>query len=269
MNEVFSLTPGRTPLVCSFPHDGVEIPPDIEARMTAEAKRRPDTDWHVARLYDFAGELGASVLVPRHSRYVVDLNRDPAGTVLYPGADNTGLVPTSTFANEPIYLPGQEPSEDEVRARAERFHRPYHSALAGELERLRALHGFAIVFDAHSIRSVVPRFFEGRLPDLNLGTASGQSLDAELGERLFDVLRGNDAGFSSVRDGRFRGGFITRCYGRPREHLHAVQLELAQDCYMDERFPYGFDEAKAARLRPTLRSFVEALLAWAEEWRGA
>ncbi|MCC6897481.1 MAG: N-formylglutamate deformylase [Polyangiaceae bacterium] len=269
MSAVFSLVTGTAPLLVSFPHDGTEIPDDLEQRMTPEARRRPDTDWHVARLYELVGALGASVLTPRHSRYVVDLNRSPTGAVLYPGADNTGLVPTSTFAGDPIYLPGQEPSDDEVIARIEAYHQPYHQAIESELARLVGAHGVAIVFDAHSIRSEVPRFFEGRLPDLNLGTASGASADPGLAERLDRVLSDNRDGYSSVRDGRFKGGYITRHYGRPAQGVHAVQLELSQRTYMHEAPPFAFDEARANRLRPTLRRFVVALLAWAGEQRRA
>ena len=263
MGSTFTLTMGSAPLVVSFPHDGTEIPHEIEARLTPAARRRPDTDWHVARLYAFVAELGASLLVPRCSRYVADLNRSPTGAVLYPGADNTGLVPTSTFDGQAIYLPGEEPSDDEVGGRIEAFHRPYHQALRAELERLRTAHGVAVVFDAHSIRSEVVRFFDGTLPDLNLGTASGASVDDELGELLHRALSENRDGYTSVRDGRFKGGYITRHYGRPADGWHAVQLELAQLTYMNEAHPYAFDLEKVAQLRPTLRRFVQTILSWA------
>lgn len=257
------------PLLVSFPHDGTEIPPELAARLTPAARRLPDTDWHVARLYGFVAELGASLLVARCSRYVADLNRSPTGALLYPGADNTGLVPTSTFDGDPIYLPNHEPTDEEVGERIARYHRPYHQALEAELDRLRAAHGLAIVFDAHSIRSRVARFFDGALPDLNLGTASGASLDHDLGERLHRTLSENRDGYTSVRDGRFKGGYITRHYGRPADGWHSVQLELAQVTYMNEAHPYVFDPAKADRLRPTLRRFVQTLLSWASARRSA
>src|SRR5262245_19198718 len=175
MTDGFTLELGRVPVILSCPHDGTEIPAEIAARMTDQALRRPDTDWHVSRLYSFVGELGASRIVPRWSRYVVDLNRDPSGTDLYPGADNTGIVPVTSFDRAELYRVGQTPSSDETRERIASFFEPYHSALENEIGRLIAEHGVAVVFDAHSIRSEVPRFFDGVLSDLNLGSAAGAS----------------------------------------------------------------------------------------------
>jgi len=255
---------GDTPLLVSFPHDGTDIPPEIEARMTDAVLARPDTDWHVARLYEFVAELGASTLRPRSSRYVVDLNRDPSGNVLYPGADNTGLVPTTTFDQQPIYRPGCEPDANEIAARIERWFSPYHAKLEREIERLLARHGIAVVFDAHSIRSQVPRFFDGVLPDLNLGTASGTSADDALASRAFNVLASSRE-YSAVRDARFKGGFITRHYGEPARGVHALQLELSQKNYMHETPPYDFDEPRANALRSLLRRFVGELLEFARQ----
>jgi N-formylglutamate deformylase len=264
VSEPFILRQGTAPLLVSFPHDGTEIPLEIAARMTPAALARPDTDWHVARLYDFVAELGASTLQPRMSRYVVDLNRDPSGAALYPGADNTSLVPTSTFERQSIYQPGQEPDAAEIAERIERWFLPYHAAIEREIRRLLESFGVAVVFDAHSIRSEVPRFFDGVLPDLNLGTASGESADETLASLAFQVLSSAD-GYSAVRDARFKGGFITRRYGRPARGVHAVQLELAQKNYMHEAPPYDFDEARADRLRPVLREFVGVLLDFARQ----
>jgi N-formylglutamate deformylase len=170
-----ALTRGRLPLLVSFPHAGTGIPPDIEARMTPEARLRADTDWHLPQLYDFVAQMGASTLVPQMSRYVIDLNRPPEDTNLYPGQDTTGLVPQDTFRKQPLYLPGQAPDAAEAQQRRERYWEPYHDALRGELDRLRALHGSVVLWDAHSIASVLPRFFEGKLPDLNLGTDQGRA----------------------------------------------------------------------------------------------
>jgi N-formylglutamate deformylase len=262
-----SLELGTTPLVVSFPHDGLFIPAALERRMTEAALRRPDTDWHVARLYDFCAELGASRLTAHASRYVVDLNRDPEGHELYPGADNTGLCPTTTFDREPIYSPGQEPSADEIATRVRDWFEPYHRALGQEIARLVQRYGVAVVLDAHSIRSEVPRFFTGMLPDLNLGTASGASADQKLSARAFSVLTGGD--YEAVRDQRFKGGYITRHYGKPASNVSALQLELAQKNYMNERHPYDFDAEKADALRSVLRPFVAELIAWARERAGA
>jgi N-formylglutamate deformylase len=250
---------GTAPLLVSFPHDGTELGGSIARRLTPAGLGLPDTDWHVARLYDFVSGLGASTLVARFSRYVVDLNRDPSGAALYPGASNTELCPTRTFDDEAIYQDGQEPDAVEIAERTERWFSPYHALIAAELERMRARHGVAVLLDAHSIRSVVPRFFQGVLPDLNLGTAAGKSCAPELGERAFSVLAGAK-GYSAVRDGRFKGGYITRRFGDPARGVHALQLELAQKNYMSELPPYGFDDARAERLRVVLRAFVDVLV---------
>jgi N-formylglutamate deformylase len=182
--EPYRFTPGTAPLLVSMPHVGTHLPADIAAPMTEAAHAVPDTDWHVDRLYDFLGELGASVLAGTHSRYVIDLNRPPDDRPLYPGASNTGLCPTTTFADEPIYRDGETPDAAEVERRRAQIWRPYHARLQGELGVIKARHGIALLWEAHSIRSRVPRFFEGRLPDLNLGTADGASADPRLLARV-------------------------------------------------------------------------------------
>jgi N-formylglutamate amidohydrolase len=258
--DIFHFTAGTTPLLVSMPHGGTHIPEALQARLTPEALAVPDTDWHVGRLYDFAGALGASLIRATHSRYVIDLNRDPSGTPLYPGASNTELCPTALFDERPIYRPGEAPDAAELTQRQERYWRPYHAHLRATLDALKARHGYAILFDAHTIRSRVPRFFEGRLPDLNLGSGGGVSAAPALIERAHAAARGA-AGFSAALDGRFKGGYITRHYGRPRDGVHALQLELSQITYMDEDPPFGFREDRASTIRPVLRRVVEALLA--------
>jgi len=260
--DTYRFEAGRTPLLVSMPHCGTQIPEDIAARMTGAARRLPDTDWHVDRLYAFAAARGASVLRAAYSRYVIDLNRAPDDSALYPGADNTGLCPTTCFDHAPVYRPGAAPDADEVAARRERFWRPYHARLAQALEDLRARHGVAVLYEAHTIRSRVPRFFQGTLPDLNLGTASGRSCAPALRGRLAGVLA-TAAQYSHVVDGRFQGGYITRAYGDPACGVHAVQLELAQRTYMDEAYPFTYREERAARIQPVLRRVLEAALAWA------
>ena len=258
MTDVFTLHRGDAPLLLSLPHDGSLIPPALAQRMVPAARRAPDTDWHVARLYAFARELGASILVPRHSRYVVDLNRPEDDVSLYPGQNTTGLCPIVQFSGEPVYLEGQGPDAAEVAARVDTYWRPYHQSLQSELARIRAQHGRAVLWEGHSIRGVVPFLFEGRLPDLNLGTAAGASCSPGLQSRLEAVLAAQDE-YDWVANGRFKGGHITRHYGDPGNGVDAVQLEISQRNYMDET-SFDWDEGKAARLQRELRALLEAAL---------
>ncbi|WP_404379826.1 N-formylglutamate deformylase [Caenispirillum salinarum] len=261
MPDVYDLTRGDSPLIVSMPHCGTALPPGLEERLTPEARTLPDTDWHIPRLYDFAGGMGATVLAARYSRYVVDLNRPPGNESLYPGQATTGLCPETLFDGAPLYADGRGPGEAEVAERVETCWRPYHAALAEEIARVKDRHGFALLYDAHSIRSHVPRLFKGRLPDLNLGTAMGESCPSALREALALVLAEiSTHGHPAVVDGRFIGGYITRHYGRPGESVFAVQMELAQAAYMEETPPFAFDEAKAAAFRPHLRKVLETLL---------
>lgn len=256
--DIFRLDQGTAPLLISLPHDGSHIPDDIAARMHPAARRSPDTDWHVARLYaPLAQALGASLLRPLASRYVVDLNRPADGHALYPGRRETGLVSTIGFDGEPLYREG-EPDESEVQRRVNEYWRPYHAALQQELARLRQMHGRVVLWEGHSIRSRVPMLFDGRLPDLNLGTADGASCSPSLQQRLEDVLRAQDR-FDVAVNGRFKGGYITRQYGRPDEGVDAVQLEMTQHNYMDEE-SFAWDEGKAAVLRAAIEPLLRACL---------
>jgi N-formylglutamate amidohydrolase len=236
------------------------MPPDLVPRLTPAALTLPDTDWHVELLYAFSRAVGATLLVATHSRYVIDLNRDPTGAALYPGANNTELCPTRTFGDEAIYAHDRLPDAAEIAIRRAQYFEPYHALLAAEIERVRARHGYAIVLDGHSIRSRVPRFFAGRLPDLNLGTADGASCSAAVQAAAGVVLAGAEA-FTSVVNGRFKGGYVTRHYGDPARGVHALQLEVAQACYMDEAPPYRRNSARATPLVAVLERLVGALLA--------
>lgn len=259
----FTLRRGTTPLLVSLPHVGTEIAPDIAARLLPHALAVPDTDWHLERLYAFAhDELGASLIVPRWSRYCVDLNRPSENTPMYAGANNTELCPTRAFTGEPIYRDGAVPDDAEVKRRVAQYWQPYHDALATELARLKSEHGHALLYDGHSIKSELPWLFEGRLPDLNLGTASGASCDPGLRAALAAVLAAQTR-FTQVADGRFKGGHITRRYGRPGEGVHAVQMEMCWHCALaGEAPPYAYDEARAAEVQPVLRALLVAMLAW-------
>ncbi len=262
--SVFRLQQGRVPLLISLPHVGTEIPPELAEHLVPRALASEDTDWHLERLYGpLADSLGASLIVPRYSRYVIDLNRPPNDQPLYPGAaGGTGLVPTRFFSDDPLYVEGAEPDAAGVAARREAYWQPYHDALAAELARLRGQHGHALLFDGHSIRSELPWLFDGMLPALNLGTADGAACAPVITERLGALLAGQQR-FSQVVNGRFKGGYITRHYGQPGQGVHAVQLEMCQRCYMDEAADprEAYDEAHAAEVAPLISRMLQELLA--------
>ncbi len=260
----FRFRQGTRPLLISMPHVGTHVPPALAARLTDEAQRVPDTDWHLERLYDFADTLGASVLVATHSRFVIDLNRPPDGASLYPGQSVTGLCPVDLFDDQPLYRdPADVPSEAEIAERRAAIWQPYHTQLAQELTRIQAQHGVAALWDAHSIRSVLPRFFAGRLPDLNLGTADGASCSPALAEQLLAIGQAAP-GYTAVLNGRFKGGHITRQYGNPAQGIHAVQLEMTQCSYMQESWPFDYLPEVAAGVQPHVRRMLEAVLAFVE-----
>ena len=263
-SDIFALTRGMAPLLVSFPHAGTRIPPELERRMTPAALQRADVDWHLPQLYDFARGMGASLLVARHARHVIDLNRPPEDESLYPGQDVTGLIPLDTFRKEPLYQSGEEPDAAEVRDRVARYWQPYHDALSAELARLRALHGQVVLWEAHSICSVLPRFFAGKLADLNLGTAEGGAC-APAVQAAVEAQLAAQTTFAHVSNGRFKGGHITRHYGNPDKCVHAVQLEMCWSCYMAERPPYELDAKRVERLSPVLQALVLTMLRWSPQ----
>ena len=254
-----SLTTGNGPLLLAQPHGGTEIPPAIEARLNPLGLARADTDWHISRLYDGLVEDATVIATPIH-RYVIDVNRDPADASLYPGQNTTSLCPTTTFDGAPIYRAGEEPGADEIAERRETWHRPYHEAIAEQLQRIQQRHGFAILYDCHSIRSEVPFLFAGRLPDFNIGSNGGASCHPALEQAVAERCA-SAKGYSSVVNGRFKGGWTTRHYGAPGAGRHAIQMELAQSTYMLERAPWTFDEDKAATLRVILADVLRNLVA--------
>ena len=265
---IFALQSGDSPLIISFPHSGECLPTELAERMTAQGRAVPDTDWHVPKLYDFACALGVTTIQANYSRYVVDLNRPVDGTPLYQGQSETQLCPTTTFVDDPIYLPGQEPKAEEIHTRIEQFYKPYHQRLAAEINRIRERHGFALLWDAHSIQSVLPRFFKGTLPNLNLGTADGQSCDPKLTAQLGKIL--SESGFETIVNGRFKGGYITRHYGNPSGdpsgglsgNIHAVQMEISQRTYMSEYPDFVYHHQLAEKLKNLLETMVGVMLAF-------
>ncbi len=251
----YTLHSGTSPLLISIPHAGTHLPPDIAAQLTPVGRQRIDTDWHVDLLYDFAAAEGASLLTATHSRTVVDLNRNPEGGLLYPGQHETTVCPTETFAGAPLYAAPLTPAE--IARRIPLYWTPYHQALTAELDRIHAQHGTAHLLDAHSIRGEIPRLFPGLLPDLNYGTNNGASASEALTARALAATAPHP--FTTILNGRFLGGHITRHYGRPSQGIHAIQLELAQRTYTDEAEPNPYDPTRAGPLKTALRALVQEL----------
>ncbi|MDH5621154.1 MAG: N-formylglutamate deformylase [Gammaproteobacteria bacterium] len=256
MKPVFRQHRGDLPLLISVPHDGRDIPDDVAARMSDAGRSIPDTDWHVAELYAFARDMGASTVVANYSRYVVDLNRAADDTPLYPGQVATGLCPLQTFAGAAIYREGGVDDAEKAHRVATYWH-PYHEHIRRTLDALRSRHGYALLWDAHSIPSMVPRLFAGELPQLNLGSNSSASCAPKIEAAVAAVATASQ--YSSVINGRFKGGYITRHYGSPQDNIHALQLEIAQRAYMNEQST-AFDVAKADELRDILRAMLASFL---------
>jgi formiminoglutamase len=251
------VTEGEGPVLLAQPHGGTEIPSAILQRLNEQGHARADTDWHIGRLYAGLLESASIVSTPIH-RYVIDANRDPADESLYPGQNSTTLCPTTTFDGDPIYLPGQEPSADEIEQRQLLYHQPYHDSLQEQLERIHQRHGYAILYDCHSIRSLVPYLFEGRLADFNIGSNSGSSCDPLIESALHHQCSQAHE-YSTVLNGRFKGGWTTRHYGQPQQGYHAIQMELAQLNYMAERPPWSYEDASAGKLRVILAAILANL----------
>ncbi len=259
MTAPFTFMPGNGPLVISAPHAGTHVPPALASRMTANGRALADTDWNIDRLYAFARELDASLLVATHTRYVIDLNRAPDGKALYPGQRNTGLCPAETFDDAPIWLDGEAPAQIEIDARRAEIWQPYHDCIAAALSAAKKHHGYALLWDAHSIRGHVPALFPGRLPDFNIGTNDGATCPDDIARELAALA--GEAGYTAIVNGRFKGGYITRHYGRPDAGIFAIQLELVQETYMEETPPWQFDAPKAAHVAGVIARLVRHYLA--------
>ena len=255
--NIVEVTQGGSPIILGQPHGGTHVPDAIFARLNENGQQLADTDWHIGQLYDGLLE-GATVVASNIHRYVIDANRDPAGTSLYPGQNTTTLVPLTDFDGQAIWRSGQEPTPEEVAERRALYHAPYHAALAAEIERVKARHGVAILYDCHSIRSDIPFLFAGQLPVFSIGTNMGATCDPAVEAAAKEIAFAAD-GFDAVKNGRFKGGWTTRNYGRPARNEHAIQMELAQRSYMEEAAPWTYRPDRAEVLRPHLRKLLKSL----------
>ena len=255
--ELFSLSEGDAPLIISVPHAGIFVPEEIKNRFTAEGRELADTDWHVPLLYqDYAAKHNVTMIAANYSRYVIDLNRPSDDTPLYPGQKKVPLCPDMTFEDKPVYDDGQAPAKDEIAERITAYWQPYHDELARQIERVKSLHGYAVLYDAHSIAQELPSLFNGKLPDINIGTAAGKSCGAGIGEAA--LAEAKKSNYSTILNGRFIGGYITRHYGDPAHDVHAVQMELVRKNYMDED-GFKYREDLAANLIPVLERVLDTV----------
>ncbi|MBA5777207.1 N-formylglutamate deformylase [Stappia sp. F7233] len=256
--KAVEVTEGASPVILGMPHTGLHIPPTIMKRLNLRGHMMSDTDWHVEQLY--AGLLTDATRVrATFHRYCIDANRDPEGASLYPGQNTTGLVPETDFDGQPIWNGGEKPGPVETRERIFLYHKPYHEALASQIARIKAIYGVAILFDCHSIRSEIPFLFEGKLADFNIGTNDGTTCHPEMEKAVAEICRNAD-GYTTTLNGRFKGGWTTRHYGRPETGVHTIQLEIAQSAYLEsEDTPFHYSELKAANLRPHLSDILHRL----------
>jgi N-formylglutamate deformylase len=255
--EIVSVTRGSSPFILSMPHPGTGVPPEVAAQLNERGQLVEDTDWHMRQLYSFAASFEPTIVEAQLSRFVIDLNRDPAGISLYPGQATTELVPTTTFDGAPIWQ--ATPDAAEIERRKAAYFQPYHTALTNEIARVKAEHGYCVLWDCHSIKSVIPRLFPGTLPTLNLGTNSGESCADSVEAAAVTAMAGQPV--TQIANGRFKGGWITRRYGRPFERVHALQMEIALSAYLaDEAAPWTFDTTKAAALQTALSAIIAAAL---------
>lgn len=256
--QPFEVKRGTSPVILGLPHTGTDVPEDIWARLNDNGRILADTDWHIHQLYDGLLDNVTTVRASFH-RYCIDANRDPEGVSLYPGQNTTTLIPTTDFDGLAIWKDGEAPGESDIADRIMRFHKPYHDALAAEITRVKAIHGVAILYDCHSIRSHIPFLFEGKLPDFNIGTDLGKTCAPAIEAAAVDVTQ-NATGYTSILNGRFKGGWTTRHYGKPETGVHAIQMELAQSTHLvTESLPFAFDQAKAEQLRAHLKNLLQRL----------
>ena len=255
--KVVSVVEGSKPLIIAQPHGGTWIAPDIYQRLNEKGQAIADTDWHINRLYD--GLIDDITVVQSHiHRYVIDANRGPDDESLYPGQNTTGLCPLTDFNGSPIYLPGEQPDSNEIEQRRLHYHKPYHDALSSQIDRLRQIHESVIVYDCHSIRSQIPFLFDGVLPDFNIGTYNGRSCNSKIEKIVYEICTSNEA-YTTIVNGRFKGGWTTRHYGNSKSNVQAIQMELTQSTYMQEDPPWSYDANKSSQIRKSLGAILTSL----------
>lgn len=232
--SIFTITEvGKpSPLVISVPHDGAYMAPGMVERMHPYAADCPDRDHLIADVFDFE-DLPHTRIKAEYSRYVVDLNRSADGGSLYPGQSETGVCPITGFDDRPLYRTGQEPDSAEVKQRINSYWQPYHDELSRLIKQAKKNFGYCLLIDAHSIDDVVPRFFTGTLPNINVGSFAGQSCDPKYQQIITDALQ-RQKQYSWVINDRFKGGYITRLYGQPQNNIHAIQLEHGKSIYAQD-----------------------------------
>ena len=255
MNHI-EIKQGTGPIVLAMPHSGTYLPTEIYDKLNDNGKELADTDWHLMELYDGL-QPNAAIVKANFHRYVIDANRCPDGVSLYPGANTTTLCPLIDFVNKPIWQEGLVPTESDIEPRIKLFHTPYHKALHEALQTARSNHGYAIIYDCHSIRSNIPFLFDGALPNLNIGTNDSKSCDSKIEQIAENICK--KSSFSTVTNGRFKGGWTTRHYGKPETDIHAIQMEITQSSYMQEHAPWEYSNEKANILRQTLANILSEI----------
>lgn len=257
--RIIAPTTKRVPILISSPHSGTAFPEEIRGHYNPEAIAAPDdTDWFIDKLYDFAPSLGITMIAARYSRWVIDLNRDPESNPLYDdGRVITDLCPTMSFMEEPIYKEDQLPNRKEIDRRLGQYYWPYYFKLQSLLNDLKKEFGQVLLWDAHSIRQYVPTIRKELFPDLILGDNDEKSASEDLIKTSLDKL--GESRLKLNHNNPFKGGHITRYFGKPSDNQHALQLEMTKINYMNND-ELQYNEERAAIIRSILINNFEGLI---------
>ncbi len=248
------------PIILSVPHCGTDFPDEIRNDYVPEMMAAPDdTDWFVHQLYNFATELGITIIHAKYSRWAIDLNRDPESAPLYDdGRIITGLTTTTDFFGKSIYISDDRiPDQKEVERRLTEYYWPYYNKIQDLLDERLATFGKALLWDAHSIRHFVPTIRKEIFPDMILGNNDETTAHPELIETALHGLTSGKFGVN--HNTPFKGGHITRYFGKPEQNIHALQLEMNKILYMDDE-ERNFHEERANEMRAVLKPTFEALI---------